>query len=70
MSFPWPVIEADQILNHLAKFRWMYNAQVETPMVIRTPVGGRRGYGPTHSQSIENRAMATAMTSLSIRRRM
>ena len=44
---------ADQILNHLAKFRWMYNEQVETPMVIRTPVGGRRGYGPTHSQSIE-----------------
>jgi 2-oxoisovalerate dehydrogenase E1 component len=44
---------ADQILNHLAKFRWMYNEQVETPVVIRTPVGGRRGYGPTHSQSIE-----------------
>ncbi len=44
---------ADQILNHLAKFRWMYNEQVETPLVIRTPVGGRRGYGPTHSQSIE-----------------
>ena len=44
---------ADQILNHLAKFHWMYNAQVETPVVIRTPVGGRRGYGPTHSQSIE-----------------
>jgi 2-oxoisovalerate dehydrogenase E1 component len=44
---------ADQILNHLAKFHWMYNGQVETPVVIRTPVGGRRGYGPTHSQSIE-----------------
>jgi 2-oxoisovalerate dehydrogenase E1 component len=44
---------ADQILNHLAKFRWMYNEQVETPVVIRTPVGGRRGYGPTHSQSLE-----------------
>ena len=44
---------ADQILNHLTKFHWMYNAQVETPVVIRTPVGGRRGYGPTHSQSIE-----------------
>ena len=44
---------ADQVLNHLAKFRWMYNDQVETPVVIRTPVGGRRGYGPTHSQSIE-----------------
>ncbi|MCK6555845.1 thiamine pyrophosphate-dependent enzyme [Candidatus Binatia bacterium] len=44
---------ADQVLNHLAKFRWMYNDRVETPVVIRTPVGGRRGYGPTHSQSIE-----------------
>jgi 2-oxoisovalerate dehydrogenase E1 component len=44
---------ADQILNHAAKFHWMYNGQVDTPMVIRAPVGGRRGYGPTHSQSIE-----------------
>jgi 2-oxoisovalerate dehydrogenase E1 component len=44
---------ADQILNHLTKFHWMYNGQVETPVVIRTPVGGRRGYGPTHSQCIE-----------------
>jgi 2-oxoisovalerate dehydrogenase E1 component len=46
-------LAADQIVNHLAKFHWMYNGQVETPVVIRTPVGGRRGYGPTHSQSIE-----------------
>jgi 2-oxoisovalerate dehydrogenase E1 component len=44
---------ADQIVNHLAKFSWMYNGQVETPVVIRVPVGGRRGYGPTHSQSLE-----------------
>ncbi len=44
---------ADQIVNHLAKFRWIYNGQVETPVVIRTPVGGRRGYGPTHSQCLE-----------------
>lgn len=44
---------ADQIVNHLSKFRWMYNEQVDVPVVIRTPVGGRRGYGPTHSQSIE-----------------
>ncbi|MEO8601661.1 MAG: thiamine pyrophosphate-dependent enzyme [bacterium] len=46
-------LAADQILNHLTKFRWMYNDQVEVPLVIRTPVGGRRGYGPTHSQCIE-----------------
>jgi len=24
------------------------------PLVVRTPAGGRRGYGPTHSQSPEN----------------
>jgi pyruvate/2-oxoglutarate/acetoin dehydrogenase E1 component len=46
-------LAADQLINHAAKFRWMYNDQVCVPMVIRTPMGGRRGYGPTHSQSLE-----------------
>jgi pyruvate/2-oxoglutarate/acetoin dehydrogenase E1 component len=31
----------------------MYNNNVHVPMVVRTPMGGRRGYGPTHSQSLE-----------------
>jgi pyruvate/2-oxoglutarate/acetoin dehydrogenase E1 component len=44
---------ADQLINHAAKFRWMYNEQVRVPLVIRAPMGGRRGYGPTHSQSLE-----------------
>ncbi len=44
---------ADQVINHAAKFRWMYNNQVRVPIVIRTPMGGRRGYGPTHSQTME-----------------
>lgn len=44
---------ADQVINSLSKFRWMYNEQVEVPVVIRTPMGGRRGYGPTHSQTLE-----------------
>ncbi len=44
---------ADQLINHIAKFRWMYNDQVKVPIVIRTPMGGRRGYGPTHSQTLE-----------------
>lgn len=44
---------ADQVINHLAKFRWMYNDQVRVPLVIRTPMGGYRGYGPTHSQTLE-----------------
>jgi pyruvate/2-oxoglutarate/acetoin dehydrogenase E1 component len=46
-------LAADQVINHLSKFRWMYNNQVSLPLVIRTPMGGRRGYGPTHSQTLE-----------------
>jgi 2-oxoisovalerate dehydrogenase E1 component len=46
-------LAADQLLNHASKFRFMYNDQVRVPLVVRTPMGGRRGYGPTHSQSIE-----------------
>jgi pyruvate/2-oxoglutarate/acetoin dehydrogenase E1 component len=46
-------IAYDQFLNHACKYRWMYNDRVRVPMVVRTPMGGRRGYGPTHSQSIE-----------------
>lgn len=44
---------ADQLINHASKFRYMYNDQVRVPLIVRTPMGGRRGYGPTHSQSIE-----------------
>ena len=46
-------LAADQLVNHIAKFRWMYNDLVRVPLVIRTPMGGRRGYGPTHSQTLE-----------------
>ena len=44
---------ADQLINHAAKFRGMYNDQVRVPLVVRTPMGGRRGYGATHSQTLE-----------------
>jgi len=43
----------DQLVNNASKFRTMYNYQVKTPIVFRTPMGGGRGYGPTHSQSLE-----------------
>lgn len=43
----------DQWLNHAAKFKKMYGDKFDVPIVIRTPMGGRRGYGPTHSQNIE-----------------
>ena len=43
----------DQIINHASKVYHMYNLKVKCPMVIRTPMGGRRGYGPTHSQTLD-----------------
>ena len=46
-------LAADQWINHAAKFRWIYNDRVQVALVVRTPMGGRRGYGATHSQSLE-----------------
>ncbi len=46
-------LATDQWLNHAAKFRFMYNEKVRVPLVVRTPMGGKRGYAATHSQSIE-----------------
>ena len=43
----------DQIVSNASKFYHMYNKKYNVPLVIRTPMGGNRGYGPTHSQSIE-----------------
>lgn len=43
----------DQLLQHASKFRRMFNEQFDVPLIVRTPMGGKRGYGPTHSQSIE-----------------
>jgi pyruvate/2-oxoglutarate/acetoin dehydrogenase E1 component len=44
---------ADQIINYAAKFAAMYQSTLDYHLVIRMPVGGGRGYGPTHSQSLE-----------------
>jgi pyruvate/2-oxoglutarate/acetoin dehydrogenase E1 component len=46
-------LAADQIINSITKFSGMYNGAASVPLVIRTPMGGRRGYGPTHSQTLE-----------------
>ncbi|MBI4323743.1 MAG: alpha-ketoacid dehydrogenase subunit beta [Chloroflexi bacterium] len=46
-------LAADQLINHAAKFAGMFNGHVTVPMVVRAPMGGYRGYGPTHSQSLE-----------------
>ena len=43
----------DQIINHASKFFHMYNGKINCPVVFRTPMGGKRGYGPTHSQTLD-----------------
>ena len=55
---------ADQIVNHITKFSRMYPG-VSVPLVIRTPMGGGRGYGATHSQTLEKMFMGvTGLTVL------
>jgi 2-oxoisovalerate dehydrogenase E1 component len=43
----------DQIINNASKFFHIYNKNLDCPVIVRMPMGGRRGYGPTHSQSLE-----------------
>jgi 2-oxoisovalerate dehydrogenase E1 component len=43
----------DQLLQHASKFTMMYGKKFNLPFILRTPMGGFRGYGPTHSQSLE-----------------
>ena len=43
----------DQWINHASKFKKMYNEKINNPIIVRTPMGGKRGYGPTHSQNLE-----------------
>ena len=43
----------DQIINFSAKTVTMYGEKILHPIIFRCPVGGHRGYGPTHSQSVQ-----------------
>lgn len=43
----------DQLQQHASKFSAMSGGRLRVPLVVRSPSGGRRGYGPTHSQSLE-----------------
>ena len=44
----------DQIVNQVAKTRYMFGGQYQLPMVIRTPGGGGLRAGPQHSQCLES----------------
>ena len=44
----------DQIRQHASKIVSMYGVRVRIPLLVRIVSGGRKGYGPTHSQNYEN----------------
>jgi pyruvate dehydrogenase E1 component beta subunit len=59
MFMDFITLAMDQLINHAAKFRYMYHGQVSVPLVVRAPAGAGRRYGPTHSQSLERHFVAT-----------
>jgi pyruvate/2-oxoglutarate/acetoin dehydrogenase E1 component len=59
MFMDFITLAMDQLVNHAAKFHYMYGDQATVPLVVRCPAGAGRGYGPSHSQSLERWFMAT-----------
>lgn len=53
MYIDFSTLALDQILNQVAKFRYMTGGAVKVPVVIRTQGGGGRAAGLHHSQSLE-----------------
>lgn len=50
----WITIGMDQLVNQVAKIRYMFGGKIEVPMVIRAPVGAGGGQAAQHSQSFES----------------
>jgi len=53
MFMDFLLLAMDQLANHAAKFSYIFGGQARVPLTVRTPAGGRRGYGATHSQCFE-----------------
>lgn len=53
MFMDFMALAMDQITNHASKIHYMYAGQYTVPLVIRAPYGAGRGYGASHSQSLE-----------------
>jgi len=49
----WITIPMDQIVNQIAKIRYMFGGKINVPLVIRAPVGAGGGQAAQHSQSFE-----------------
>jgi pyruvate/2-oxoglutarate/acetoin dehydrogenase E1 component len=54
MFIDFTAVCMDQIVNQVAKVRYMLGGQVAVPLVIRTQGGAGKGYAAQHSQSLES----------------
>lgn len=50
----WITIGMDQLVNQIAKIRYMFGGAISVPLVIRAPVGAGGGQAAQHSQSFES----------------
>jgi len=50
----WITIGMDQLVNQVAKIRYMFGGTISVPLVIRAPVGAGGGQAAQHSQSFES----------------
>ncbi|HOF88636.1 MAG TPA: dehydrogenase E1 component subunit alpha/beta [Armatimonadota bacterium] len=64
MYIDFILMAMDQVGNQAAKNRYMFGGKAELPMVIRTTVGGGKGYAGQHSQSLE--AVCTMIPGLKV----
>lgn len=64
MYIDFILMAMDQVGNQAAKNRYMFGGKAEIPMVIRTTVGGGKGYAGQHSQSLE--AVCTMVPGLKV----
>jgi pyruvate dehydrogenase E1 component beta subunit len=54
MTENFSLLASDQIINSLAKFRYMFGGQPKLPVTIRMPGGGGAQRGAQHSQMLES----------------
>ena len=53
MTVNFSIVAMDQIVNHVAKVRYMFGGQVRVPLVIRAPGGAGHQLGAQHSHTLD-----------------
>jgi 2-oxoisovalerate dehydrogenase E1 component len=64
MYIDFILMTMDQLGNQAAKNRYMFGGKATVPMVVRTTIGGGKGYAGQHSQSLE--AICTQIPGLKV----